>query len=319
MRALALLLSLTLLPSAIAHAQTWPDRNVLVLASAAPGGGVDLIARLVAQSLSEQLHQTFVVENKGGAGGTIASAQVARSTPDGYTLLLCSNGEMTLAPFVQKQIAYDPLRDLAPVALIASAPQVIVVNPRVPAQNMAELISYAKSKGGVGYGTPGFGSSAHVGFELVKTENRLPFFHIAYKGGGPAVADLVAGQIEMAVVTLPAIAPMIAAKSVRALAVLAPTRSPLVANVPTLRESTGIDTRDASSWFALMAPAKTPHDVVAKLQTATLSVLTPELRERLAKAMLDVAALTGQQLGEKMRAESAANKAAIERIGLQLQ
>jgi tripartite-type tricarboxylate transporter receptor subunit TctC len=319
MRALALLLSLILLPGAYARAQTWPDRSVLMLASAAPGGGVDLIARLVAQSLSEQLHQTFVVENKGGAGGTIAAAQISRSAPDGYTLLLCSNGEMTLAPFVQKQIAYDPLSDLAPVLLIASAPQVIVVNPKVPAQTMRELISYAKGKGGVGYGTPGFGSSAHVGFELVKTENSLPFFHIAYKGGGPAIADLLAGQIEMAVVTMPAIAPMISAKSVRPLAVLGPVRSSLLPDVPTLEEATGIQSRDASSWFALMAPAKTPSDILDKLQKASVTALTPEVRERLAKAMLDVVALSGEKFRDKMRAESMANKAAIERMGLKLQ
>lgn len=304
--------------SIAAKAETWPTKNVVVIASAAPGGGVDFIARILAQSLSQQLHQNFVVEDRGGAGGTIGSNQVAQAVPDGYTLLVCSNGEMTLAPYVQGHLPYDPLQDLAPVVLIASAPQVIVVNPKIPANNMKELIAYAESKGSIGYGTPGFGSSAHVGFELVSTEHKLPFFHVAYKGGGPAVADLLGGQISMAVVTLPAIAGNIKTGLVRPLAVLAPKRSPSLPDVPTLKEATGIDTRDASSWFAIMAPAKTPPEVLAKLEQATLASLTPAVRERLQQALLDVVALPGKQFHARMQEESAANRLAIERIGLKL-
>ena len=220
-----------------AHAQNWPTKNGVLIATAAPGGGVDFVARLLAQSLSQELGQNFVVENRGGAGGTIGSGQVTKATPDGYTLLVCSNGEMTLAPFVQRNLPYDPLHDLAPVVLIASAPQVIVVNSNVPANNMKELIEFARSKGGIGYGTPGFGSSAHVGFELVTAEHKLPFFHVAYKGGAPAVADLLGGQIQMAVVTLPAIAGNIKSGLVRPIAVLAPQRSASLRDVPTLKEA----------------------------------------------------------------------------------
>jgi tripartite-type tricarboxylate transporter receptor subunit TctC len=301
-----------------AHAENWPTKNVVIVASAAPGGGVDYIARILAQSLSQQLHQNFIVEDRGGAGGTIGSNQVAQAVPDGYTLLVCSNGEITLAPFVQGHLPYDPLKDLAPVVLIASAPQVIVVNPKVPAKNMKELIAYAQTKGGIGYGTPGFGSSAHVGFELVSTEHKLPFFHVAYKGGGPAVTDLLGGQISMAVVTLPAIAGNIKTGAVRPLAVLAPNRSPSLPDIPTLKEATDIDTRDASSWFAIMAPVKTPPEILAKLEQATLASLTPALRERFQLSLLDVVALPSREFRARMQEESAANKNAIARIGLKL-
>jgi tripartite-type tricarboxylate transporter receptor subunit TctC len=302
-----------------AQAQTWPSKTVVLVATAAPGGGVDFVARLLAQSLLQQLGQNFVVENRGGAGGTIGSGQVSKAAPDGYTLLICSNGEMTLAPYVQRSLSYDPLQDLAPVVLIASAPQVIVVNTKVPVTNMKELIEFARSKGGIGYGTPGFGSSAHVGFELVSTEHKLPFFHVAYKGGGPAVADLLGGQISMAVVTLPAIAGNIKSGLIRPLAVLAPKRSASLPDVPTLKESIGIETRDASSWFAVMAPAKTPPEVLEAIEKATLAGLTPLIRDRLQQALLDVVALPSKEFRVRMQEEGNANKQAIERIGLKLQ
>jgi tripartite-type tricarboxylate transporter receptor subunit TctC len=298
-----------------AQAQTWPAKNVRIIASAAPGGGVDLIARILAESLSEQLHQNFVVENRGGAGGTIAANQIAKADPDGYTLLVCSNGEITLAPYVQGHLPYDPVRELAPVVLIASAPQVIVVNPSVPATNMKELVDYARAKGGLGYGTPGFGSSAHVGFELVRTEANLPFFHVAYQGGGPAVLDLLGGQLQMAVVTLPAVEAAIKAGSVRPIAVLQPMRSVLLPNVPSMKEAAGIDVRDASSWFAIMAPAGTPPEILKKLEKATVAALTPEVRARLRTAFFDVVALSGEAFGARIRAESEANGKAITRIG----
>jgi tripartite-type tricarboxylate transporter receptor subunit TctC len=299
----------------LAQAETWPARNVRIIASAAPGGGVDFVARILAQSLSEQLHQTFVVENRGGAGGTLAANQVAKADPDGYTLLVCSNGEITLAPYVQDKLPYDPVRELAPAVLIASAPQVIVVHPSVPATNMQELIAYARSKGKLGYGTPGFGSSAHVGFELVTTEAGLPFFHVPYKGGGPAVADLLGGQLQMAVVTIPAVGAAIEAGLVRPLAVLQPERSALLPGVPSMKDAAGIDVRDASSWFAIMAPTGTPPDVLKKLETAVIAGLTPEVRARLRKALLDVVAIQGEEFGAKLRAESVANGNAIARIG----
>jgi tripartite-type tricarboxylate transporter receptor subunit TctC len=280
---------------------------------------VDLVARVLAQALSEQLHQTFVVENRGGAGGSLAANQVAKATPDGYTLLICSNGEITLAPYVQEKLPYDPVHELAPVVLIASAPQIIVVHPSVPASNMRELIAYARAKGKVGYGTPGFGSSAHIGFELVRTEADLPFFHVPYKGGGPAVADLLGGQLQMAVVTLPAIASAIEGGLVRPIAVLQPERSALLPNVPTFKEDTGIDVRDASSWFAIMAPAGTLPEILKQLEMATLAGLTSEVRARLATAMLDVVALPSEKFGVRLRTESEANGKAVGRIGFKPQ
>lgn len=205
------------------------------------------------------------------------------------------------------------------MVLVASAPQVILVHPSVPANNVQELIAYARSKGGLGYGTPGFGSSAHIGFELVRTEADLPFFHVPYKGGGPAVTDLLGGQLQMAVVTLPAIGSAIEANLVRPIAVLQPDRSALLPNVPSLKEAAGIDVRDASSWFAIMAPAGTPPEILDKLKAAILAGLTPEVRARLRKALLDVVALPEKKFGSRLRAESDANAKAIARIGFKPQ
>ena len=311
-----LLVALCASISTSSFADDWPSRSVTVIATATPGGAVDIVARVIAKSLSQRFHQTFIVDNRGGAGGTIGTNVVVNSSPDGYTLLLSSNGELTAAPYVQKGLPYDPLKDLAPVVLIASSPQVVVVNPKVPANTMKELIEYARSKGGVGYGTPGFGSSAHVGFELVKAEGNLPFFHIAYKGGGPAVLDLVGGQIEMAVVTLPAISASIEAKLVRPLAVLQPTRSPLLPDVPTITEATGLATRDASTWLALLAPAKTPREILRKLEDETLASLTPEVRAVFGKAMLTTEALPSNEFRSKMTEESEQIEMAIKRAGI---
>jgi tripartite-type tricarboxylate transporter receptor subunit TctC len=319
MRAVSLLFGLFLLMCSGAAAETWPAKPVRIIASAAPGGGVDFVARVLAQALAQELNQSFVVEDRGGAGGTLATNQVAKSPADGYTLLVCSNGEITLAPYVQEQLPYDPVRELAPVVLVASAPQIIVVHPSVPAKDMNELITYARSKGALGYGTPGFGSSAHVGFELVRTKQNLPFFHVPYKGGGPAVSDLLGGQLQMAVVTIPAISAAVEEGLARAIAVLQPERSPLVPLVPSLKEALEIDMRDASSWFALMAPAGTPPEILAQLQKAAIEGLKPEVRARLRKAMLDVLAIPGQQFGNRLRAESDANAEAIRTIGFKPQ
>jgi tripartite-type tricarboxylate transporter receptor subunit TctC len=277
---------------------------------------VDLVARVLAQAFSEQLHQKFVVQNRGGAGGTLATDEVAKAEPNGYTLLLCANGEITLAPFVQGKLPYDPLRDLAPIILIASSPQVIAVNSSVPASNMSELIAYARAKNEIGYGTPGAGSAAHIGFESVRNEANLPFFHVPYKGGAPAVADLGAGHIQMAVVTISALASALESRRVRPIAVLQPERSALLPNVPTFKESSRIDARDASSWFALMAPSGTPHDILTKLEIASMAALTPEVRARFGKAKLDIIALSSEPFRARLFAESAANEKAVARIGI---
>lgn len=302
-----------------ASESVWPSRPVRIIAAASAGGGVDFVARIAAQTLTEQLRQNFVVENRGGAGGTIAVDQVAKAAPDGYTLLVSANAELTLSPHVRSDLPYDPLRDLAPIMLIASAPTVVLVHPAVPAQNVPELIAYARGKGGIGYGTPGAGSNAHINFELLRHLSSLPFFHVPYKGGGPAMADLVGGQLQVALVNTPPSMGAIQAGTVRPLAVMQPSRSSLLPEVPTLKEAAGLDARDASSWFAIMAPARTPQDVIQRLQSALMAISTTSVRERLAKGALDVIALPGARFGERMRAESEANAAAVKRIGFKLQ
>ncbi len=312
-------LLLTVIPLVPAQAEGWPARPVRIIASAAPGGGVDIIARILARALSEQFGGNFIVEDQGGAGGTIAANAVAKASPDGYTLLVCANAELTLAPYVHDHLPYDPIRDLTAVALVASSPTVVAVNPQVPARNMQELIAYARSKGGVGYGTPGYGSIAHVNFDFIRAEAGLSFFHVPYKGGGPAVTDLLGGQLQMAVVTLPPIGAAIESGLARPIAVLQPDRSPMLPNVLTLKEAANLAVGDASSWFALLAPSGTPPEIVAKLEAAVQAGMTPAVRERLGKAFLNVAVLTGDAFAARLREESAANAKAIARIGFKPQ
>jgi tripartite-type tricarboxylate transporter receptor subunit TctC len=302
-----------------AQTETWPTKSVRIIASAAPGGGVDLTARVLAKSLSQQLQYSFFVEDLGGAGGTIASNAVAKASPDGYTLLVCANAELTLAPFIRDNLPYNPVRDLVPVALVASSPTVIVVNRSVPATTMQELISYARTIGGMGYGTPGYGSIAHVTFDLVRSEKGLPFFHVPYKGGGPAAADVLSGQIKMAVVTLPPVGAFIESGLVRPLAVLQPTRSPMLPNVPTLKEAIGVDVPDASSWFGVMAPAKTPPEILKKLVQAISAANTTDVQATLRKQYLEPVFLTEGGFEKKFKEEFEANERSIKRIGIKPQ
>jgi len=302
-----------------AQAEGWPTKSVRIIASAAAGGGVDLTARVLAKSLSERLQQTFYVENVGGAGGTIAANAVAKAPADGYTFLVCANAELTLAPFIRESLPYNPIQDLAPVALVAASPTVIVVNRSVPSTNMQELISYARTNGDLGYGTPGFGSIAHVTFDLVRSEKGLPFFHVPYKGGQPAAADVLSGQIKVAVVTLPPVGAFIESELVRPLAVFQPKRSPMLPKVPTLKEAIGVDVPDASSWFGIMAPAKTPPEILRKLEQAISSSNTPEVRATLGKQFLDPVFLTGSEFAKRFKEESEANEKSIKRIGFKPQ
>ena len=306
---------MTLTLASVAWAQQYPVKPVRIVASYAAGGGVDVMARLVAQRLSQHFSQQFVVENRAGAGGAIGAEVVTRAAPDGYTLLAGGNPELTFLPHVSEKLPYDPQHDLAPLVLVANAPSVVVVNPAFQATSLKELLALAKVSD-VLYGTPGRGTPMHLSFELLNAEVGTKFSHVPYKGGGPATSDVVAGQISVAVINAPPLLPHIKAGKLRALAVMQDERSALLPGVPTFREATGIPNIDAPAWFAFLAPAGIPSDIRNRLEQAIIQAVTePEVNAKLATMGLDVAALPSARFAEIMRAESNYNARTIKRLG----
>ena len=259
--------------------------------------------------------QTFVVENKPGASGTIGADAVAKSAPDGYTLLAGGNPELTFMQAVNDKLPYQPLRDLAPLMLVANVPSVLVVNAASPIRTMAQFMERARDAKGLPYGTPGRGTPMHLAFELMNQLHGTKLIHVPYKGGGPATADVVGGQIEVAVINAPPVLPQIHAGKLRALAVLQNERSPLLPDVPTLKEATGIADVQAPAWFALSMPASVPADIRSRLEAELRKALDQaEVRAMLAKAGLDVVALPGARMGELMAAEAAYNLMTVKRL-----
>lgn len=298
-----------------AGAQSYPTRPVRIIVSYAAGGGVDMMARVLAEQLGKQMGQTFVVENKPGASGTIGADAVAKSAPDGYTLLAGGNPELTFMQAVNDKLPYQPLRDLAPLMLVANVPSVLVVNAASPIRTMAQFMERARDAKGLPYGTPGRGTPMHLAFELMNQLHGTKLIHVPYKGGGPATADAVGGQIEVAVINAPPVLPQIHAGKLRALAVLQNERSPLLPDVPTLKEATGIADVQAPAWFALSMPAGVPADIRSRLEAELRKALDQaEVRAMLAKAGLDVVALPGARMGELMAAEAAYNLMTVKRL-----
>lgn len=300
-------------------AQTYPAKPVRIVVSFAAGGGVDMMARVLAEQLGKQMGQTFVVENRPGASGTIGADAVAKSAPDGYTLLAGGNPELTFMQAVNDKLPYQPLRDLAPLMLVAHVPSVLVVNAASPIRTMAQFMERARDSQGLPYGTPGRGTPMHLAFELMNQLHGTRLIHVPYKGGGPATADVVGGQIEVAVINAPPLLPHIRAGKLRALAVLQNERSPQLPDVPTLKEATGITDVQAPAWFALSMPAGTPADIRARLEGELRKALElTEVKAVLARAGLDVVALPGARMGEVMAAEAAYNAAAVKRLAYKL-
>ena len=299
-----------------AHAQAYPSKPVRVIASFAAGGGVDLMARLVAQRLQERLGQPFVVENRPGAGGSIGADAVAKAAPDGYTILAGGNPELTFMPVVNDKLPYDPQRDLAPLALAANAPSIVVAHPSAGIADMKQLLERARGAQGLPYGTPGRGTPMHLAFELLNLEAGTKLVHVPYKGGGPATADVVSGQVAVAVINAPPVLPHIKAGKLRALAVMQGERTALLPEVPTFAETTGIRSIEAPAWFAFSTHAKAPPEVRAKLADEIRAVLADkDVKAKLAGAGLDVVALPPERMAEIIRAELAYNAASVKCLG----
>ena len=311
-RALAVLLASIAVPGR-GLAQAWPARPVRLIVPFPPGGSTDILGRSIAQKLQEVLGQPFVVENKGGAGGSIGATEAARAPPDGYTLLMGHIGTLAVNPSLYPDLAYDPMRSFAPVTLIARVPNVLVVNPGVPANDVRQLIALAKSKpGALRYASGGNGSAAHLAMEYFKLRTQTDIGHIPYRGTSPAVVDVIAGQVEMIMTGVPAVIEHVKAGKLRALGVSSRMPVASMPGVPTIAAS-GVPDFEAIQWYGIVAPTRTPPAVIALLNAEIGRALqTPALKSRLDAEGAEAAPTTPEAFGALIADEVARWKPVVE-------
>ena len=285
-----------------ALAQAWPAKPVRLMVPFPPGGSTDIVARIVAQKLGERLGQSLVIENRGGGGGTIGTAIVAKAAPDGYTLGVASTSTHVVAPSVYAKLDYDPVKDFAPISLMAVSPYLLVVNPSLPVNSLKDLVALAKKQPGkLNYASAGIGSTTHLAMEMLKFASGTFMLHIPYNGNGPAGTALIGGQVEILFGSLPALLPHAKSGRARALAVGTPKRSPSLPDVPTVAES-GYPGFDASLWLAIMAPAGTPQPILDRLHREIVSIVgAAETREALDKAGAEPLSSTPAELAAMIR------------------
>ena len=309
----ALLLSLG---AALPAAAQWPAKPIRIIVSYPPGGGADITARLLAPRLTDALKQQVVVENRGGAGGAIGGDAAAKAAPDGYTFLLDAANH-AVNPSLQPKMPFDTLKDLTPVSLLVQVPNVLVVTPSFPPNSVKELIALVKSKpGAISFASSGNGSAQHLAAELFKSQAGLFMVHIPYRGGAPAIVDVIAGQIPMFFGNLASALPHVKSGKVKALATTGRTRSPATPNLPTIAES-GLPGYEVYEWNAFFAPAGTPVDIIDRVQRETARALaTPEVRERLASLGAEPVGGTPAELEKFRRTEMEKWAAIIKRAGI---
>ena len=278
----ALLLAVPALTAPSAMAQQYPSKPIVLVVPFAPGGTSELISRLVAQKLTERLGQQVVVENRPGAAGNIAMEQVARAAPDGYTLILGHIGTLAVNPAMFPKLPYDAIKDFAPVSLIAAVPNIVTVNPAVPAKTLKEFLDLARAKpGSINYGSAGNGSAGHLAMEYLKRIAKSDMVHVPYKGTGPMLTDLLAGQTQATFTGSSPLIPHIKSGKLRALAVGSAVRIPSLPEVPTVAES-GFAGFETAQWYGIIAPAKTPPAIIQKLSVEIAQVMKqPDVIARL--------------------------------------
>ncbi len=261
-----------LLAPALASAQNFPDHTIRLIVPFPPGGPNDIIARVVAQKMQEILKQTIIIDNRGGQGGVLGTDLVAKAKPDGYTIAVASAGALAISPSMEK-VAYETLKDLAPVTLVAKVPEMLVVAENVPAKNMAELVALAKKQPGkLNFASSGPGSLPHLAGELFKLTAKIDIVHVPYRGAAPAVNDLLGGQVQMVFLDLPVLLPQVKAGKLRPIAVGAEKRVPTLPDVPTTGEA-GMPSLQTENWYGMVAPAGTPKEVIATLNKAAVEAM----------------------------------------------
>lgn len=303
-----------------ATAQSYPSKPVRFIVGFAPGGGTDILARLLAQKLSDDLGQPFIVDNRAGATGMIGAKVVATSAPDGYTLLMGHVNSQAIAPALMESPQYDPIKDFAPVAYLGFVPNVLVVPARLPVKSVPELVAMAKVKpGGMSFASPGVGSTNHLAGELFRMDSGAKLIHVPYRGSGPATVDLLSGVVDMNFDALPSSLANIRAGLLRPLAVTTPKRDPELPDVPTMAEL-GYKTFDITNWYGVMAPAGTPPAVVATLHAAIRRVLLlPDVARKMGEWSVRSEPMTSAQFSAFNAAEFAKYRDIAKRTGIQLE
>jgi tripartite-type tricarboxylate transporter receptor subunit TctC len=303
-RAIAILASAIFLVSSPALAEVYPDNPVRVVVAYAPGGGADIIARLISQKLSERLGQQFVIFNSSGAGGAIGAGIAAHAKPDGYTLLLGQTAEMAILPNLMSNLQYDPVKDFTPIAQVTAYPYVIAVNKDLPVHSLLELIAYARAHPGeLNYGTPGIGSSAHLAVELFAHHVGIKLTHIPFRGSGPAIVAAISGVIQVIFGDAASTTPQVAAGQLRALAVTASKRSPKLPDVPTVAEA-GVSGYEVAAWHGYFAPVGVKPEILEKLNHEINEILKdPAMRDRLAQEGIEAVGGTPEAFAAHLKEE----------------
>jgi len=292
--------------SAAAHGQVYPAKPIRMIVAYPPGGGTDIVGRMVAQKLGESLGHSVVVENRGGASGNIGTELAARAAPDGYTILMGNVAPNAINVSLFKNLPFDPVADFAPVSLVASTPNILVVHPSTPARTVKEVIALAKAKPGMlNFASAGVGSSSHLAGELFRILAGAEIVHVPYKGAGPAMVDVLSGQIQLYFATMPAAMPHVKSGKLAPVAVTSVKRSQALPELPTIAES-GVTGYEASTWYGLLAPAHTPNAAIARLHGDTVKILAvPEFRERLAAQGFEPVGSSPEEFSSYIKSEIA--------------
>ena len=293
-------------PAATGAAQAYPAKPARIVVGFAPGGGTDLVARIIGAKLTELWGQAFIVDNRAGAAGTIGADVIAKAPPDGYNLMMGHVNSHAIAPNLYKKLPYDPQRDFAMVAYVGYVPNVLVMHPSIPAKNVGELVAIAKGKpGSLNYASSGVGSTQHLAGELFQITSGAKLVHVPYKGSGPAVVDLMAGHVAMNFDTMPPVLPHIRSGKLKALAVTTPQRAAQLAQVPTMLES-GLKGFEMTNWYGVMAPAKTPRDIVTRLNTEINKIMAqPDAKAKLEEVGTQLNPMSPEQFATFLGSEIA--------------
>ncbi len=301
------------------HAQHYPSKPVRIIVAFSPGGTNDILARLMGQKLTESLGQTMIVDNRAGAGGNIGTDMVAKSAPDGYTLLLGSTGPHTINPHLYPKMPYDTLKDFAPITLVASSSALLVLHPSIPANTVPQLIALAKTKTSrLNYASSGNGSSGHLAGELFKTMTGVNMTHIPYRGNGVAFTDLIAGQVDTMFANKPGSLPYVKMGKLKAIAITSRKRDPALPDLPTVAEF--VAGFEASTWWGVLGPAGLPKDIVEKLNaTIAKIVATNDVKERLVTLGADPASTTPDEFMNLIRLELPKYGKIVQLAGMKLE